>query len=71
MNLDYAGHSGKLPHFRSTSATQGKTMTGIATLETQGIPTEKAFLDTSAYKQFLVARRALVSKRLNEFLGTA
>lgn len=26
MNLDYAGLSGTLPHFRNTSATQGETM---------------------------------------------
>jgi hypothetical protein len=26
MNLDYAGLSGTLPYFRSTSATQGETM---------------------------------------------
>ena len=42
---------------------------GPAAFEAQCIPTESSILTTDAYKAFLQHRRALVTKRLNEFLG--
>jgi hypothetical protein len=42
---------------------------GPSTFQAQCIPTDPALLDTRDYKAFLVERRRLVSKRLNEFLG--
>jgi hypothetical protein len=42
---------------------------GAATFEAQCIPTESSDLRTDAYKTFLQRRRALITKRLNEFLG--
>ncbi len=41
----------------------------MAALEAQRIPTEPALLGVAAYPEFLRQRRALVAKRLNEFLG--
>ena len=43
---------------------------GTSALEMQCIPTDAVLLSTEAYKQFLLERRRIVSKRLNEFLGT-
>jgi hypothetical protein len=43
---------------------------GSGAFEAQSIPTDPALLGTDAYKTFLAERRRLVSKRLNEFLGT-
>lgn len=43
---------------------------GISAFEMQCIPTDSQLLSTEAYKQFLSKRRRMVSKRLNEFLGT-
>lgn len=42
---------------------------GPAAFEAQCIPTDSSILTTDAYKAFLQRRRALVTKRLNEFLG--
>lgn len=42
---------------------------GAATLEAQCIPTDPQLLSADQYRAFLVKRRELVSKRLNEFLG--
>lgn len=42
---------------------------GPAAFEAQCIPTDGSILTTDAYKAFLQRRRALVTKRLNEFLG--
>jgi hypothetical protein len=42
---------------------------GPAAFEAQCIPTDSSILTTDAYKAFLYRRRALVTKRLNEFLG--
>jgi len=44
---------------------------GRAAFEAQCIPLDSALLGTEAYKAFLMERRRLVSKRLNEFLGVA
>jgi hypothetical protein len=38
-------------------------------LKAQCIPTDKRLLGVDAYKEFLAARRELVSRRLNQFLG--
>jgi hypothetical protein len=43
---------------------------GISAFEMQCIPTDSLLLSTESYKQFLLERRRIVSKRLNEFLGT-
>jgi hypothetical protein len=43
---------------------------GLAAFEAQCIPTEPVLLGVDGYKAFLGQRRALVVKRLNEFLGT-
>jgi hypothetical protein len=37
--------------------------------DSQCIPTDKALLEVGAYKEFLEARRALISDRLNAFPG--
>jgi hypothetical protein len=42
---------------------------GIASFEAQCIPTDPALLNVDDYKAFLQERRALVARRLNEFLG--
>lgn len=42
---------------------------GPAAFEAQCIPTDSSILTTDAYKAFLHRRRALVTKRLNEFLS--
>jgi hypothetical protein len=42
---------------------------GSAAFETQCIPTDPACLGVGDYKAFLQARRSLIAKRLNEFLG--
>jgi hypothetical protein len=42
---------------------------GPAAFEAQYIPTDRSILTTDAYKAFLHRRRALVTKRLNEFLS--
>jgi hypothetical protein len=42
---------------------------GFAPFEAQCIPTDVALLRVDAYKEFLLARRAKISQRLNEFLG--
>jgi hypothetical protein len=44
---------------------------GKTGFELQCIPTDFALLGIDGYKKFLVERRTAVSKRLNEFLGTA
>lgn len=44
---------------------------GSESFEAQCIPTDPALLGVEAYKTFLAERRKAVSKRLNEFLGTA
>jgi hypothetical protein len=44
---------------------------GQAAFDAQCIPTESTLLGAAAYKEFLSRRRSLVSKRLNEFLGTS
>jgi len=53
MNLDYAGLSGTLPHFRSTSATQGEMMaTGkTATLSLRIEPGLKEALRAAAEQE--------------------
>lgn len=53
MHLDYAGLSGKLPHFRSTSATQGETMTTgkTATLSFRIEPSLKEALRAAAEQE--------------------
>ena len=43
--------------------------TGAGPFELQCIPTDPGLLDLGSYKSFLQARRALVTERLNEFLG--
>lgn len=43
---------------------------GPKPFEAQCIPTERSLLGTANYEDFLLARRKLVAKRLNEFLGT-
>jgi hypothetical protein len=42
---------------------------GPAAFEAQCIPTDPALLSVAGYKAFLQQRRALVARRLNEFLG--
>jgi len=42
---------------------------GPVAFEAQCIPTDGSILTTDAYKTFLQRRRALVTQRLNEFLG--
>ncbi len=42
---------------------------GPTAFEAQCIPTDTTILTTDAYRAFLHSRRALVTKRLNEFLG--
>lgn len=42
---------------------------GQGAFEAQCIPTDKGLLTVPEYKQFLTARRVLISQRLNEFLG--
>jgi hypothetical protein len=44
---------------------------GVATFDTQCIPTDSALLELDSYKAFLTKRRELIAKRLNAFLGTA
>jgi len=44
--------------------------TGVTAFEAQCIPTDPTLLGVDGYKAFLQARRALVAKRLNEFLDT-
>jgi hypothetical protein len=41
----------------------------LAAFEAQSIPTDPSLLGIDGYKAFLEQRRALVVKRLNEFLG--
>jgi hypothetical protein len=43
---------------------------GHRAFQAQCIPIDPALLDVGDYKEFLVARRQLISERLNEFLGT-
>lgn len=43
---------------------------GLNAFEAQCIPTDRGLLGTEAYKSFLAERRKVVSRRLNEFLGT-
>lgn len=43
---------------------------GPSAFETQCIPTDPVLLGTEAYKAFLAERRRIISRRLNEFLGT-
>ncbi len=42
---------------------------GDAAFEKQCIPTDQSLLDAGSYKEFLKMRRAMIAKRLNEFLG--
>jgi hypothetical protein len=42
---------------------------GDGAFKKQCIPTNKSLLGTSGYKKFLQTRRALIAKRLNEFLS--
>lgn len=42
---------------------------GSAAFDAQCIPTENSLLGVASYKAFLQQRRALIAKRLNEFLG--
>lgn len=44
---------------------------GLAAFEAQCIPTDPALLAAASYKEFLAERRRQISRRLNEFLGTA
>lgn len=44
---------------------------GAEAFGAQCIPTDAALLERDAYRQFLVARRVGISRRLNEFLGVA
>lgn len=44
---------------------------GHRAFQAQCIPIDPALLDVGDYKEFLVARRQLISERLNEFLGTS
>jgi hypothetical protein len=44
---------------------------GAEAFAAQCIPTDAALLERDAYRQFLVARRVGISRRLNEFLGVA
>ena len=44
---------------------------GPAAFEAQCIPTDPALLASASYKEFLAERRRRISRRLNEFLGTA
>jgi hypothetical protein len=43
---------------------------GLPVFEAQCIPTDPGLLGVDGYKSFLKERRAVVAKRLNEFLGT-
>lgn len=43
---------------------------GPSAFEAQCIPTDPALLGTETYKAFLAERRRVVSRRLNEFIGT-
>lgn len=43
---------------------------GASSFETQCIPTDPVLLNVDGYKAFLQERRALVARRLNEFLGS-
>jgi hypothetical protein len=43
---------------------------GHRAFQAQCIPIDPALLDVGDYKEFLIARRQLISERLNEFLGT-
>lgn len=43
---------------------------GLSNFHAQCIPTRADLLGTSSYKEFLVERRSLISKRINDFLGT-
>jgi hypothetical protein len=43
---------------------------GRAAFDSQCIPMDSALLEVSSYKAFLEERRKLVSRRLNEYLGT-
>lgn len=45
--------------------------TDRATFERQCIPLHESLLDVSAYREFLVQRRTLIAKRLNEFMARA
>lgn len=42
---------------------------GMESLQAQCIPTSPELLRSDKYKDFLIARRKLISQRLNEFLG--
>ena len=44
---------------------------GLSVFQAQCIPTDTSLLELKNYKSFLVERRRLVAKRLNEFLGVA
>ena len=44
---------------------------GTAAFDSQCIPTDAALLGADSYKRFLTARRAMVSRRLNDFLEVA
>lgn len=44
---------------------------GHRAFQAQCIPIDPALLDVGDYKEFLIARRQLISERLNEFLGTS
>ena len=42
---------------------------GQAAFDAQCIPTESSLLEIESYKKFLAARREMVARRLNEFMG--
>ena len=44
---------------------------GVGAFAAQCIPTAPELLEVSRYKEFLVERRKLISKRLNEYLNSA